>query len=284
MEKAYKKLTPQEEDVIVRKGTERPFSGEYNDFYERGAYHCKRCGAALFRSEDKFDSGCGWPSFDGEIPKAVKRIPDPDGMRTEIVCANCGAHLGHVFTGEGMTDKNVRHCANSISLEFRKEKDPFYKAYFAGGCFWGVEYFFQDLDGVISTRVGYMGGKKIEPSYEEVCMGNTGHTEAVEIVFDPRKTDFRQLAELFFEIHDPTQENRQGPDIGTQYRSAIFYVDEKQKKIALELIGTLREKGIEAVTEIMPAGTFYPAEEYHQKYYKKSGKYPYCHARRKIFE
>ena len=277
----FKKLSPEEEKVIVHKGTEMPFTGKYNLHKEKGTYLCKRCGAPLYRSDDKFDSQCGWPSFDDEIEGAVKRVPDADGVRTEIVCANCGAHLGHVFEGEGLTGKNIRHCVNSISLDFAAagNEGGTRKAYFAGGCFWGVEYFFQKEEGVLSTTVGYMGGHKDHPTYSEVCAGKTGHSEAIEVVYDPAITTYEKMARLFFEIHDPTQVNRQGPDIGEQYRSAIFYVDEEQKEIAEKLVALLEAKGYDIATELTPACAFWEAEDYHQDYYEMMNKQPYCHAR-----
>ena len=280
----YKKLTKEEEKVIIHKGTEKPFSGKYNNNDVKGVYTCKRCGSPLYRSDDKFDSGCGWPSFDDEIPGAVRRQLDADGVREEIICSNCGAHLGHVFLGEGFTDKNVRHCVNSISLQFIPDQKPqTQKAVFAGGCFWGVEYLFQKEQGVISTRVGYTGGDKENPTYEEVCSGKTGHREAVEITFDPSSITYEDLTRLFFEIHDPTQKNGQGPDIGEQYQSVTFYTNEEQKKTAQKLIDILSEKGYDVVTRLEKAHTFWEAEEYHQDYYQKTGKTPYCHVRIKRF-
>jgi len=285
IEMSYNKLTPDEERVIVHKGTEPPFTGEYFDHQEDGTYTCKRCGAALYYSKDKFDSGCGWPSFDDEVPGAVKRTPDADGRRTEITCTNCGAHLGHVFEGEQFTPKNVRHCVNSISLDFVPASDEtkIDTAYFAGGCFWGVEHLFENFDGVISAKSGYMGGNKDNPTYEEVSYKNTGHAEAVEVIFDREKTDYEMLARYFFEIHDPTQKDGQGPDIGRQYRSAVFYTNDEQKRVSEKLIRILKDKGYEVVTELAPADKFWEAEDYHQDYYKTTGKQPYCHFHQKRF-
>lgn len=280
----YRPLTDKEREVILNKGTEKPFSGEYNKFDKKGTFHCKQCDAPLYNSSSKFDSGCGWPSFDQEIPSAVKRVPDKDGRRTEIICNHCGAHLGHVFTGEGFTDKNTRHCVNSISLVFKEEKQQNREdAYFAGGCFWGVEALIEKLYGVISAESGYMGGSIKNPTYEIVSSGKSGHIESVHVVFDPKKISYEQLAKYFFEIHDPTQTDRQGPDIGQQYRSEIFYVDQTQKQIAEKLIRTLQLKGYDVTTVLSKAETFYPAESYHQDYYKKNGKTPYCHVYQKRF-
>ncbi|MBF0544530.1 MAG: bifunctional methionine sulfoxide reductase B/A protein [Candidatus Riflebacteria bacterium] len=280
----WKTLTAEEEAVIQNKATEPPFSGKYVSEKRSGIYHCKRCGAALYRSIDKFESDCGWPSFDDEISGAVKRTPDADGRRIEILCNNCGAHLGHVFEGERLTSKNIRHCVNSISMDFKSfDDEPLQKAYFAGGCFWGMEYYFRKTKGVISTTVGFMGGKKENPSYEEVCTGETGHIETLEVEFLPSQITYEELAQLFFEIHDPTQVGGQGPDIGQQYISCVFTTDNTQKATTDKLIKFLLNKGLKVVTKVEAATKFWPAEDYHQQYYEKNGKTPYCHTRRKLF-
>lgn len=278
----YRKLTEEEARVIVHKGTERPFSGRYNDFYEEGNYHCRRCDALLYASHDKFDGHCGWPSFDDEVPGAVRRETDADGHRTEILCANCGAHLGHVFEGERLTEKNVRHCVNSISLDF-KPVNTEARAYFAGGCFWGVEHLFEQKDGVISATSGYMGGSQEKPSYEDVINRNTGHLEAVEVRYNPAEVSYETLARYFFEIHDPTQENGQGPDIGAQYLSAVFVGNADEEATVKRLIGLLEKKGYDVATKILSAAPFWKAEDYHQDYYEKKGTQPYCHAWQKRF-
>jgi len=279
-----KQLTVAEQHVILRKGTEPPFTGRFTDHFVPGVYTCKQCGAELFRSDSKFHSGCGWPSFDEQIPGAVKWLPDADGVRTEIVCNACGGHLGHVFRGERLTAKNIRYCVNSISMDFiPAEAQKTERAIFASGCFWGTEYHLQRILGVISTTVGYTGGHVDNPTYKQVCTDKTGHAEAVEVIYDPTKTSYEQLARMFFETHDFTQLNRQGPDVGTQYRSAIFYLNDEQKAEAERLIGILRGKGFDVKTELTPAGQFWPAEDYHQDYYESNAKTPYCHVYRKIF-
>ena len=284
-ENKFYKLTLEEERIIIDKGTERPFTGEYDMHFEKGVYLCKQCNAALYKYEDKFDSHCGWPSFDDEIPDAVKHVPDADGRRTEIVCANCGGHLGHVFKGENLTDKNTRHCVNSISINFEPMiiENKTERAIFASGCFWGTEYHLSKLDGVISTTVGYTGGTKDEPTYKEVSTGTTGHAEAIEVIYDPSKVNYEELTKLFFETHDPSQIDRQGPDVGTQYRSGIFYLNDDQKEVAEKLIAALKSKGLDVVTEVTKASTFWNAENYHQDYYYHKGTTPYCHIYTKRF-
>ena len=286
-------LTSAERRIILQKGTERPFTGKYWDHFEAGTYSCRQCGTELYRSDSKFSSNCGWPSFDDEVPGAVKRKRDADGRRTEILCAACDGHLGHVFEGERLTKKNVRHCVNSRSLVFRPaEKAPdkvaakpaTEEAIFAGGCFWGVEHHFEQVDGVISATSGYTGGRVKNPTYRQICTGRTGHAEAVRVVFDPSKTSYEELSRLFFEIHDPTQLNRQGPDVGTQYRSVVFYKDDEQKRIGTQLITRLRNNGYSVVTQLLPASEFYEAEEYHQDYMEKNPNRPTCHVRVRRFD
>ena len=283
----YRSLSEEESRVMLKKGTELAWTGKYTGHKKGGTYICKQCGATLYWSEYKFDSQCGWPSFDDEINGAVLRVPDDDGVRTEIICANCKAHLGHVFAGEGYTEKNIRHCVNSVSLDFvpaRLTKGIYETAVFAGGCFWGVEYYLKKHPGVVAVISGYTGGTVKNPSYEKVCTGTTGHAEAVRAVYDPGKTNYEKMVRLFLEIHDPTQVDRQGPDIGSQYRSEIFYLNDKQKTIAKKCLDILKNKGYEIATKLTPASEFYDAENYHQDYYFRKGSTPYCHGYVKRFE
>lgn len=290
VEELAKKLDPETYRITQKAGTEPAFCGTLLDNKKDGVYVCVVCGLPLFSSEHKFNSGTGWPSFFREFdPEHVTRVIDKShGMtRTEIDCARCSAHLGHVFD-DGPKPTGERHCLNSASLKFlEKGKDwpPREKemetqvAYFAGGCFWGIEHYFQKGPGVIDAQSGYMQGRTDKPTYKDVCGHGTGHAESVKVVFDPKKITFRRLMEAFFKMHDPTQMDRQGPDIGDQYRSGIWYTSAEQQREAEAYVKELQEssafRGRKIVTQIEKAETFWPAEEYHQDYVDKTGRA--CH-------
>lgn len=275
-------LNPDEEKIILKKGTEVPFKGQYNDFFEKGVYICRRCDSPLYKSEDKFKSNCGWPAFDDEIKGAILKNTDADGTRTEIMCAVCGAHLGHVFSGEKLTAKDTRHCVNSLSMKFVPadfETDEENFIVLGGGCFWCLDAFYRALPGVKEAICGYAGGDKINPSYEEVSSGTTGHVEVVKVVYDHKKINFQKILEAFFKMHNPTTLNRQGNDVGEQYRSIILYKTWQQKIEAENYIKKLTEaKAYEdkIVTEIKPLYNFNKAEEYHQDYFRKNPENSYC--------
>lgn len=281
----YHNLSDQEKRIILQKGTEAPFSQDDASLGGAGIFICKQCDAPLFCSQSKFHSGCGWPSFDEAIQDHVRQTKDADGKRVEITCAKCHGHLGHVFYGEMFTRKNTRHCVNSLSMRFVSAytSEGFERALVAGGCFWGIEYFMKDLKGVKKVTSGYTGGHVCHPTYQEVCSGLTGHVETCEVIFDPDIISYQKVLERFFEIHDFTQKNGQGPDLGSQYLSKIFVLSEKQKALAESLISQLKSKGYGVATQVVYGQLFYPAEDYHQNYYEKHAKTPYCHRLKKIF-
>lgn len=276
-------LTEEEKRVIIDKGTERAFTGEYRNSKWAGTYYCRQCGSALYHSEHKFDSQCGWPSFDDAIPGAVDWVDDADGMRTEITCAHCHGHLWHVFVGEQITEKNIRHCVNSLSMKFvsdAKIELPTYElATFGGGCFWCIEAVVQRLQWVVQVQSGYSGGKRKFPTYEHICTGCTGHIEVVQVTFDPKIISYDILLKVFFALHDPTSVDKQWADAWEQYRSVIFYHDELQKNTIDTVIQHLEaEKVYEnpIVTEIRPLEKFWVAEWYHQNYYNQHENKSYC--------
>lgn len=272
------KLTKEEKRVIIDKGTEAPFVGEYVNNTMHGVYVCRQCRAPLYRSKDKFQSDCGWPSFDDEIANAIQRVPDADGIRTEISCARCGGHLGHVFEGERLTDNNVRHCVNSLSLKFMKERKMIRKAYFAGGCFWGLQEFMRSQAGVLHTTAGYTGGENMNPTYEH----HPGHAEALEIEYDTEITCFWNLLDFFFQIHNPTTLNQQGNDVGTSYRSAVFYQNDEELKQAQDFITIVNDSkrwDAPVVTTLEPLKKFWPAEDNHQDYLQKNPSGYTCHSK-----
>jgi peptide methionine sulfoxide reductase msrA/msrB len=281
-----KTLTPEQERVTLHADTERPFCTAMHKNHGAGTYVSVVGGLPLFRSTKKFDSGTGWPSFfDPIAPDHI--IEHSDGAlgmkRTEIVDARSGAHLGHVFD-DGPPPTGKRYCVNSASLKFIPEGTPlppesrpvaFEVAYFAGGCFWGVEDVFEQIPGVTDAESGYQGGKTVNPTYEEVSSHTTGHAETVKITFDPARVAYRDLLKIFFDNHDPTTPNRQGPDVGSNYRSAIFASTPAQQKEATEYIAALskdaRFKSDKIVTTVQPAPTFYRAEDYHQNWHAVHG-------------
>lgn len=286
-----KQLTDEQYYVLRQKGTESPFTGKLLLNKEKGVYKCAACGNELFTDDMKFDSHCGWPSFDKEIKGGkIKTVEDNSlGMkRVEILCAKCGGHLGHLFD-DGPTETGLRYCVNSASLEFVKEEDlkvtpennlsTIDTITLGGGCYWCVEAVYEMLKGVIKVESGFSGGMVKNPSYKEVCNGTTGHAEVVQITFDKTKTSIDEILKVFFTVHDPTTLNQQGADIGTQYRSVIFYRNESQYKIAKSIIDTLNKENVygkPVVTQLAPYTVFYKAEDYHQNYYNQNKEEPYC--------
>lgn len=303
-------LTAMQYHVTQQCGTEPPFRNEYWNNHAEGIYVDIVSGEPLFSSKDKFDSGTGWPSFTKPIQsgRITEKSDLSHGMRrVEVRSKDADSHLGHVFP-DGPGPEGLRYCINSASLRFvpvEQLEAQGYGAYLslfkdrsdargtdksvdtsedtailAGGCFWGVEELIRKLPGVIATDVGYTGGSVANPTYEMMTTGRTGHAEAVRVIFDPRKLSYADLLHYFFRLHDPTTLNRQGNDRGTQYRSAIFYRNDGQRKVADEVMKEVAASGrwkAPLVTEVAPASEWYSAEEYHQDYLQRNPHGYTCH-------
>lgn len=308
MAELKKKLSAEQFAVTQQCGTEPPFRNAYWNHHKPGIYVDVVSGEPLFSSLDKFDSGTGWPSFTQPV-KGTKIVEKKDtelGMvRTEVRSKVADSHLGHVFDDGPADQGGLRYCINSASLKFVPVEEmeqagygqylePFVKAglvkapvhetaILAGGCFWGMEEILRQIPGVVKTTVGYTGGRTANPTYPEVCAGNTGHAESIHVEFDSTRLSYEELLDYFFRMHDPTTPNRQHNDVGTQYRSAIFYTHDAQKQTAERVKAKWDTSGQfnrPVVTEIAAAGKFYPAEDYHQKYLVKNPGGYTCHVLR----
>lgn len=283
------RLDPEAYRILRNAGTEAPFCGTLLDNKKEGVYSCAGCSLPMFSSEAKFQSGTGWPSFFKPVAAeniGLKEDRSYGMVRTEILCARCDGHLGHVFN-DGPQPTGMRFCVNSESLSFTEKSElaslgEVGVAYFAGGCFWCVEGVFEQLAGVIDVTSGYTGGHQnpetLPVTYKQVTTGATGHAESVRIVYDPAKISYEDLLVVHFATHDPTTLNRQGGDIGTHYRSAIFYANEQEKQAARKYIDQLAaEKAFRdpIVTTLEPLNGFQVAEDYHQNYAELNPDQPY---------
>jgi peptide methionine sulfoxide reductase msrA/msrB len=283
-----KVLSPDLYAVAREADTERAFTGTMWNSETKGTYYCATCGNKLFKSNQKFTSSCGWPSFfEQENKESITFKADNSyGMRrTEANCGRCDSHLGHLFD-DGPEPTGKRYCMNAISLDFvpdgvvpNKSEGNIETIVLGGGCYWCVEAVYENLQGVKSVASGFAGGTVENPSYEQVCSGRTGAAEVVEITYDKTITNLDEIFQVFFTVHDPTTLNRQGADVGTQYRSVIFYKNDEQKKAAESIIAELTKQNVysyKIVTTLEPFKKFYEAEEYHQNYYENNKNQPYC--------
>lgn len=272
-------LAPERYAIARRKGTERPFGPDYCPHVEPGRYRCACCEALLFEAAAGFVSGTGWPSFTQPIADdAVAYHWDRShgSERIEVTCNSCGAHLGHVFP-DGPPPSDLRYCINAAVLE--RLPPGAQLATIGGGCFWCTQAQFQLVEGVYATACGYSGGHDPDPDYAAVCSGSSGHVEVVQIVFDPERLPYDRLLQLHLAGHDPTSRDRQGADVGSQYRSVIFTHDAPQSASAQAVIAAAQEHSpAPIVTVVAPLDQFHRAEYEHQNYFRRHPEAGYCQA------